>query len=562
MYDMYIKRILFIFFFSIVASAESSNDCSGFVSGLDYSGDTFYGMCSDTGYPEWGEWYFSGSDDSYSGFFHDDGRFWIGTYYWENEDYRSGEYFKDIRIKNEYRYNYFGKYTFTNSNNSFVGYMYQGNLNGFGAYFWEKDYSGKNRTSEVGIFTHNEDDGVFLNGYGARTIDDQNSTRTTVGFWQDGRIANGDFYIEDESENVEKYSSRNGTAYGPYTMNSSDYSRYNNIVNFISNGLDDITSQMNQIDDQINKYNDVSSQYIASYESEGKNEIIDDELVKSTQELLVELGYSIGEIDGILGEKTRSAIKAFEFKLEAEMTGVPTENLLVALQLAIQSQKATNTQSIDRDPVLIATGTGFYINNKNIVTNNHVIENCTYQTDSNNNELNLLVADVVNDLALLEGPVRNNSLNISPNPPLLGEKVYVSGFPFNSGLKSFMITSGNVSSLTGLGKNFSEFSHTAPSQPGNSGGPIVNEYGSLVGVLVSVVDAANFLRADIETGEIEGDLPQNINFGIKNTVLKSLLADNNIKISERNSYFSISQKRIAEISKSASVLIRCYGYFE
>ena len=63
--------------------------------------------------------------------------------------------------------------------------MYQGNLNGFGAYFWEKDYSGKNRTSEVGIFTHNEDDGVFLNGYGARTLDDQN---TIIGFWQDGRF--------------------------------------------------------------------------------------------------------------------------------------------------------------------------------------------------------------------------------------------------------------------------------------------------------------------------------------------------------------------------------------
>ena len=556
---MCLKRILFILFFSIVASAESRNDCSGFVSGLDYSGDTFYGKCFDTGYPEWGEWYFNGSDDSYSGFFHDDGRIWIGTYYWENEDYRSGESFKDVRIKNEYRYNYFGRYTFTNSNNSFIGYMYQGNLNGFGAYFWEKDYSGKNRTSEVGIFTHNEDDGVFLNGYGARTLDDQN---IIIGFWQGGRIANGDFYIEDESENVEKYSSRNGKAYGPYTMNSSDYSRYNNIVDYLSNGLDDITSLMNQIDDQINKYNDVSSQYIASYESEGKNEIIDDELVKSTQELLVELGYSIGEIDGILGEKTRSAIKAFEFQVETEMTGVPTENLLVALQLAIQSQKATNTQSIDRDPVLIATGTGFYVNKKNIVSNNHVIENCIYQTDSNNNELNLVVADVVNDLALLEGPVRNNSLNISPNPPLLGEKVYVSGFPFNSDLKSFMITSGNVSSLTGLGKNFSEFSHTAPSQPGNSGGPIVNEYGSLVGVLIGGVNAANFLKADIDTGEVEGDLPQNINFGIKNTVLKSLLADNNITISERNPYFSKSQKDIAEISKSASVLIRCYGYYE
>ena len=95
---------------AITIGANERSDCSGFVSGLDYSGDTFYGMCSSEGFPEWGEWYFNNSDDSYSGFFHDDGRFWVGTYYWDNEDYRSGETYKDVRIKNDYRYNYFGRY--------------------------------------------------------------------------------------------------------------------------------------------------------------------------------------------------------------------------------------------------------------------------------------------------------------------------------------------------------------------------------------------------------------------------------------------------------------------
>lgn len=559
---MRFKKIFFICLFSTIVSADGRNDCSGFVSGLNYSGDTFYGMCTDMGYPEWGEWYFNNSEDTFSGFFHDNGTFWIGTYYWDNEDYRSGESYKDVRIKNNYRYNYFGRYTFTNSGNTFLGYMNQGNLNGFGAYQWEKDFSGKNRTLEVGIFTHNENDGVYLHGYGARTLD---TGETIIGFWQDGAIKNGEFYIESKNGNTQKYNSRNGEAYGPYEMNSSDQSRLNRILEFLEIGLDDLTSNMESIDNKLNEYNEVSTlyaEYLESLETENKKENYDDDLVKSVQELLAELGYSIGEIDGILGEKTRSAIKAFELQLESEMTGVPTENLLVALQLAIQNKKSTNSQSIDQDPVLLATGTGFYINSKNIVSNNHVVSNCVYQTDSNDNQLNLLVADVVNDLALLEGPIRKNSLNISPNPPILGEKVYVSGFPFNSDLKSFMITTGNVSSLTGLGKNFSEFSHTAPSQPGNSGGPIVNEYGSLVGVLVGGVNAANFLTADAETGKVQGKIPQNINFGIKNTVLKSLLSDNSIRISEKNPYFSKSQKDIAEISKKASVLIKCYGYNE
>ena len=116
-----------------------------------------------------------------------------------------------------------------------------------------------------------------------------------------------------------------------------------------------------------------------------------------------------------------------------------------------------------------------------------------------------------------------------------------------------MITSGNVSSLTGLGKNFSNFSHTAPSQPGNSGGPILNAYGSVVGILVASINE------DI-VKESSGSMPQNINFGIKNTVLKSLLLDNNVSPSIRNSFLSKSQQNIANISKDSSVLIKCYGY--
>jgi S1-C subfamily serine protease len=118
-----------------------------------------------------------------------------------------------------------------------------------------------------------------------------------------------------------------------------------------------------------------------------------------------------------------------------------------------------------------------------------------------------------------------------------------------------MITSGNVSSLTGFGKNFSNFSHTAPSQPGNSGGPIINEYGSVVGILVAGINE-EFIK------EISGTLPQNINFGVKNTVLKSLLTDNSTAYTSRDAFFSKSQKNIADIAKKSAVLIKCYGYPE
>ena len=238
-----------------------------------------------------------------------------------------------------------------------------------------------------------------------------------------------------------------------------------------------------------------------------------------------------------------------------EITGIPSEELLIALQLILRGEKDQSSSNGDKkaEIELISTGTGFYISEVNIISNNHVVEDCEYITNANEEEIVIRVTDIFNDLSLLEGPLNKNYFSIAPDPPILGEKIYLSGYPLNSGLQSFMITSGNVSSLTGLGKNFSNFSHTAPSQPGNSGGPILNEYGSVVGILVASIDE------DI-VKESSGSLPQNINFGIKNTVLKSLLTDNDIRPSIRNSFFTKSQQSIANISKDSSVLIKCYGY--
>ena len=194
-----------------------------------------------------------------------------------------------------------------------------------------------------------------------------------------------------------------------------------------------------------------------------------------------------------------------------------------------------------------------YINDENIITNHHVISSCEFLTDFADNRLAILQQDQVNDLALLRGKASKSFLSISKISPDLGEKIYVAGFPYNNTLKGFNFTSGNVSSLIGLGQDVANFQITAPVQPGNSGGAILNEYGSVVGVTVARINDETIMQ---ETNTV----PQNINFGIKNTILKSLLSDNNINFEEKDSYFRQSQKSIAKSSREASVLIKCYGY--
>jgi S1-C subfamily serine protease len=543
--------VLCLFFGGITYGSS----CPGYV--IDYAmfdNASFSGKCSENDIREWGETVYSESGDTYYGLYDNLGKRTFGTYKFETSgDLIEAEWLNKSLQKNGMDYDLIGKYTFSKSGDVELGYFLEMALSGFGFKQYENDKAFDTpRKMETGLFKAGKEGISVLNGYGARFFTDDSAW---YGFWSDGALT-GSIYYDDGTGDISKYNRNNGNVTGPYSMTSSDRDRLLKIQNFIDEGMDDLELFAAKYDNTIDQFYAM----VEDLNSDTTEEIIqpaNKELISSIQTLLSELGYSPGPIDGVLGDLTIAAIKAFEYELELdELTGKPSESILVALQLAIKSKNSKVTIDKNKiEPELIGTGTGFYVNNRNIITNYHVIEECEYQTESNDKKLYVKVSDMVNDLALLEGPENKNYLSISPEPPVLGEKIYVSGFPLNSGLKSFMITSGNVSSLTGIGKNFSNFSHTAPSQPGNSGGPILNDHGSVVGILVGSIDE-DLIK------EIAGSSPQNINFGIKNTVLKSMLEDNQIKSDTKDSFFTKSQKNIADISKKASILIKCYGYSE
>ena len=69
------------------------------------------------------------------------------------------------------------------------------------------------------------------------------------------------------------------------------------------------------------------------------------------------------------------------------------------------------------------------------------------------------------------------------------QDIYVAGYPFGMGISSSVkVTKGIISSLTGVGNNFSEMQIDAALQSGNSGGPILDEQGNVVGVAVAKLD--------------------------------------------------------------------------
>ncbi len=83
------------------------------------------------------------------------------------------------------------------------------------------------------------------------------------------------------------------------------------------------------------------------------------------------------------------------------------------------------------------------------------------------------------------------------------------------------VTKGIVSSLSGIGNNFSNIQIDAALQPGNSGGPIVDEAGNVIGVAVAKLDLKKVIKN-------WGVIPENINFGIKASALESFLQGNSV----------------------------------
>jgi serine protease Do len=176
-----------------------------------------------------------------------------------------------------------------------------------------------------------------------------------------------------------------------------------------------------------------------------------------------------------------------------------------------------------------SSGTGFYINRDNIVTAAHVVEGCRRMelTDGtaldvirSEPDLDLAVLKVPGDPAVLFEPGESDVwLEISPElNARLGETVTALGFPylgrFGQGLT---VTGGNVSALPGGRFGDSQIMISAPVQPGNSGGPLLNGDGEVIGVVVARID-------DIVVLEETGTLPQNMNFAVTNAELNDFLA--------------------------------------
>ena len=168
-----------------------------------------------------------------------------------------------------------------------------------------------------------------------------------------------------------------------------------------------------------------------------------------------------------------------------------------------------------------ASGTGFAISeNGYIATNHHVIENAKeiFVYGINNNFENkqratLIKQDIVNDLAILKVNTQLGEIDYGFKTDLadVGEDVFALGFPMPNTLgEELKYTDGNISSQSGIRGDITNYQITVPIQPGNSGGPLFDVLGNIVGITSS---------------GIRDGSTQNVNYAIKLRLLKNLTQD-------------------------------------
>lgn len=206
------------------------------------------------------------------------------------------------------------------------------------------------------------------------------------------------------------------------------------------------------------------------------------------------------------------------------------------------------------------SGTGFVVSaNGHIVTNNHVIDGCVGDIKGNLTgeaamTLRVVSSDANNDLALLQAPSATtfkDFVRIRDRSIRSGDSVVAIGFPYHGMLTSdFTVTTGIVSSLSGMRNDTRFLQISAPVQPGNSGGPLFDATGQVVGVVTRKIDA---LRIAVATGNI----PENINFAIKTGVLRDFLDNSVVPYQTAEPKGELKTTDIAGNARPYTMLISC-----
>jgi len=175
----------------------------------------------------------------------------------------------------------------------------------------------------------------------------------------------------------------------------------------------------------------------------------------------------------------------------------------------------------------LVKGTGFLFSSSNfVITNYHLVKGSKSITikllHGQDIKAEVVANDKSNDIAFLKldsiPDMNIGKIVLGDSSKVrVGDKVFTVGYPLSNILGDRpKYSEGVINAISGVGSDPKSFQISIPIQPGNSGGPLFNEKGEVIGVVTSSLDA-------VATSQVAGNIPQNVNFAIKSAFIKNLL---------------------------------------
>ena len=171
------------------------------------------------------------------------------------------------------------------------------------------------------------------------------------------------------------------------------------------------------------------------------------------------------------------------------------------------------------------SGTGFYVNNEGfIATNYHVIQDaseiwvlCKQNGMKQKFKATVFQTDKINDLAIIKitdsafVPLPMLPYQLASETIAVGNEVFSLGYPLADVMgETVKFTDGKISSLTGINEDVTKYQVTAPIQNGNSGGPLFDNLGNIVGIIESRLNKEKYNS-------------ENVNYAVKSGLLKNIV---------------------------------------
>jgi S1-C subfamily serine protease len=202
------------------------------------------------------------------------------------------------------------------------------------------------------------------------------------------------------------------------------------------------------------------------------------------------------------------------------------------------------------------TATAFTVNADGVLlTNAHVAQDCreisVRRLDGTISPASLLAADRTNDLALIKiASPTPDTAQLRGNPEIRqGDNVIAVGFPLSATLSAgtaTTLTTGTVSALAGVGNDSRMLQVSAPVQPGNSGGPLLDQSGRVVAIVSSRLDES-----------ATAAIPQNVNFAIKTSVARAFMDAVGVTYQVAASERPLSTAEIGDRARKFTSFVTC-----